>query len=245
MINEPNKMLNLRRLIAAVAVAASLALVILFGVAGTANAELLEHNDGTLPDSADGNNLTVDTDTGLEWLDLDVLANRTFLDVFVNVLIDPAYAEFSIATTAQVDSLFDAFDIIGYNGLHNDYYYTYQNSVFADWEAALGLVSGYPVLGAWASIPIMAGYAYHNGDMYVPYLEFHTSIATLRVGGTPDGDGWELSSHTARNDVGTWLVRASTIPEPSTLSLAIALLLGIAIRRRRRAEILSPVGYGH
>ena len=57
----------------------SLALVILFGVAGIANAAgLREYNDDSLPDSADGNNLTVDDNTGLEWLDLDVTFLKSF-----------------------------------------------------------------------------------------------------------------------------------------------------------------------
>jgi len=100
----------------------SLALVILFGVAGIANAAgLREYNDDSLDASADGNNLTVDDNTGLEWLDIDVHFNKTPADV-TTVLALPAYAAFSVASAPQVDALFDAFDIIGYSGIKTDGY---------------------------------------------------------------------------------------------------------------------------
>lgn len=48
---------------------------------GAARAGLFSLNDPLLPASADGNNLTLDTSTGLEWLDLDASAGRTYADL--------------------------------------------------------------------------------------------------------------------------------------------------------------------
>ncbi|MBW2280908.1 MAG: PEP-CTERM sorting domain-containing protein [Deltaproteobacteria bacterium] len=44
-------------------------------------AALVFLNDASLPSSADGNNITRDTSTGLEWLDVDVSVGRTFGDL--------------------------------------------------------------------------------------------------------------------------------------------------------------------
>ena len=44
-------------------------------------AVIVPYNDPTLPPSADGFNITWDTSTGREWLDVDVTAGRTFDDL--------------------------------------------------------------------------------------------------------------------------------------------------------------------
>jgi hypothetical protein len=45
---------------------------------------LVEKNDPSLPGSLDGNNITEDTVTGLQWLDVTVSADRSFDDVVGN-----------------------------------------------------------------------------------------------------------------------------------------------------------------
>jgi hypothetical protein len=232
----------------------SLALVILFGVAGIANAAgLREYNDASLDASADGNNLTVDDNTGLEWLDLDVTFNKTLSAVTSDNLARPEYAGFSIATTPQLDELFGAFDIAGYSGLSD--YYTVPSVSLSDWNSATDLVSKFPLPGTddelWYALHIMAGWAGdpdalvldNNGvqvpDTYVAYLEMRWSTQQLRVGGRKSGlaDGWDPGD-VARNDVGTWLVRPHVIPEPSTFSMlafcGIAMAGYSRLRRRRK-----------
>src|SRR5215475_321698 len=49
--------------------------------ANGARAVLVSLNDPLLPASADGNNLTLDTSTGLEWLDPDASAGRSYADL--------------------------------------------------------------------------------------------------------------------------------------------------------------------
>ena len=58
-----------------------LATVITLSVAVTANAQLLEINDPSLPASPDGWNLTEDTTTGLQWLDINITEGRTYGDM--------------------------------------------------------------------------------------------------------------------------------------------------------------------
>jgi hypothetical protein len=222
----------------------SLALVILFGVAGIANAAgLREYNDDSLDASADGNNLTVDDNTGLEWLDLDVHFNQTLWDVSSTVLARPEYAGFSIATTPQLDELFDAFDITGYNGLSD--YYTVPYVSMSDWNGATELVGSYPIPGSgvFNALPIMAGWALDPDAMhnnYIAYLELKWASQQLRVGGRKSGlgNGWDTGDNTAPTGVGTWLVRPHVIPEPSTFSMlafcGIAMAGYIRLRRRRK-----------
>src|SRR5215510_10687329 len=61
------------------AVAAALAAILLCPRA--ASALLVSLNDPLLPASADGNNLTLDPSTGLEWLDPDASDGRSFADL--------------------------------------------------------------------------------------------------------------------------------------------------------------------
>ena len=219
----------------------SLALVILFGVAGIANAAgLREYNDDSLDASADGNNLTVDDNTGLEWLDIDVHFNKTLWDVSSNVLARPEYAEFSVALTPQVDELFDAFDFNGYNGLSD--YYTVPNTSFSVWLAAIELVGYYRPMGNNNYLQIMSGWALDPDamwDNYIAYLELKTSTSQLRVGGRKSGlgNGWDTGDNTAPTGVGTWLVRPHVIPEPSTfcmLAFCGIAMAGYSLLRQRR-----------
>jgi hypothetical protein len=50
----------------------------------SARAAVVVKNDPSLPASLDGNNLTEDTVTGLQWLDVTVTADRTFDDIIGN-----------------------------------------------------------------------------------------------------------------------------------------------------------------
>lgn len=70
---------------AALGIAFVAALLLALGLPPSlAHAALLEKNDLSLPASADGNNLTEDTVTGLQWLDVTVSADRTFDDIVGN-----------------------------------------------------------------------------------------------------------------------------------------------------------------
>jgi hypothetical protein len=60
----------------------TLAAIVLSGFcAGVGRAALIDLNDLMLPGSADGANITRDTLTGIEWLDVDVSFGRTFGDL--------------------------------------------------------------------------------------------------------------------------------------------------------------------
>ncbi len=53
----------------------------MMGMAGTANAILIGANDPAFGAGDDGFNLTQDTDTGLEWLDVPLTDNQSFNDI--------------------------------------------------------------------------------------------------------------------------------------------------------------------
>ena len=215
----------------------SLALVILFGVAGIANAAgLREYNDDSLDASADGNNLTADDNTGLEWLDIDVHFNKTLYGEVTTVLARPAYAAFSVATTPQVAALFDAFDITGISGIRTDGYAVVPTPL-SKWTAATDLVGFAPMhigegINGWAFDPV-------GNANYVASLQYQASLTMLFVGGTAsfDGTGWDPVENSAHEGLGTWLVRPHVIPEPSTfcmLAFCGIAMAGYSRHRRRR-----------
>ena len=201
-------------------------------------------NDPALPASADGFNITRDTSTGLEWLDLDVSVGRTFDDltgVDGTNEFDPGgdfdgfrYATYEELTGAingpQLDSLYKSLDISPFD---------------------FSSIGGYPFARALITIVGCFGssgtYGYSNGILLAD--DGVTEAVASMEAFTNGGFDWGCSETFGPpllfepNDAfplqtGNWLVRGVTaIPLPAPLVLMLSALSILGCRARRRLRV--------
>jgi hypothetical protein len=214
--------------------------------AGGAGATLIALNDPTLAASADGNNLTRDTSTGLEWLDIDISLGRTWDDLVGNdgsneFAPGGDFEGFRFATLIeftgqtpgpQLDSLMKSaglgvptFSSIGtYAGVH----------------ALIGLV------GCFANCPTY-GYAWGAIEHHTTGLETEIFIENFASSGFSWGradQGVALTPFATNHpdqgfplQKGNWLVRP--IPEPGSALLLGLGLAGLALRSVRQRRTVA------
>ncbi len=232
----------------------SLALLILFGVAGSANAGVVDSNWGGVGASADGNNLTLDEATGFYWLDIDVHFGTTAAEVDA-LLQTPAYDGFALATRAQVHDYFDALGLLpymdnwpAYNGLPSAP--PAEAGAIAAVESAYTHTGKYGPYNTWGtgSVDFIAtGIAANDngsiptGTAWTPYIETFSiyDIDTHNFAGVFIAGDWLTTAQTAYDRRGAWLFSATRpVPEPSTFSMLAFCGFAMAgytrLRRRRK-----------
>jgi hypothetical protein len=233
-------------------VSIGLAALIMFCAApGDSRAGLISLNDPSLPASADGFNITLDTSTGLEWLDVAVSADYTFQTIQSQFGPGGLFHGFRYATDleltgntpqGQVDSLFKSAGI---------------GPAIVFSQANYALVRG--LMGFVGSSGNTAQFGYAYGSVVSaqnPSVELDGKIEALFSQGSDTGESGVTAfgafGPRAINttDVGlpvvrgNWLVRAESTPEPSSALLAglgfVILFSGRAIEslvnRKRRSR---------
>lgn len=208
----------------------------------TAFSAIILISDPLLPASADGFNITRDTSTGFEWLDLDVSAGRTFNDLTGNdgsneFIAGGDFAGFRYATRLeltgavngpQLDSLYKSLGISPFDF-----------SSIGGYSDARSLIT---IAGCFGSC---ASYGYSNGIL----LENDgiTEVSASMEAFTSQGFNWGRSSTSTGpilfppNDLfplqqGNWLVRSTVVPLPASILLFLSgalCMLGISTRRKR------------
>ncbi len=211
------------------------------GVPGPAHALLISTNDPLLPASADGNNLTRDTSTGLEWLDPDASAGRSYADLTGSDGSEDDFApggtfaglryatvlELSGATPqGQIDSLFKSGGVSAGTGSIANYPLVRNLLLFVGCSgscATYGYAYGTLVDGAANPLPL-----------HTAKLEAFPSQGAMFGESLVDPSG---GPRTANQNVpvvfGNWLVRATPTPEagpPLLLGLALAMLAVLRTR---------------
>lgn len=209
----------------------------------TAFSAIILINDPSLPASADGFNITRDTVTGLEWLDLDVSVGRTFndltgIDGSNEFIAGGDFGGFGYATQLQltgavngpqIDSLYKSLGISPFDF-----------SSIGGYADARSLIT---IAGCFASC---ASYGYSNGIILKNdgITEGVTSMETFTSGGW----NWGRSNTTTGpilnnppNDAfpleqGNWLIRPTVVPLPASILLFLSgalCMLGISTRHKR------------
>lgn len=202
---------------------------------GHADAALIAITDPSSPGGA--NNVTSDTATGLDWLDLTASSGISYDDILLQFGTGGTYEGWRHATQAEVNDL-----IVNSAGL------TLANQPIVDPQAIqfvafFGITQTSAVTGdvatrgrynddATGSIANLAGsafVAYRSGSTIFPdYTE--ASILDDQPG---------INSVIPTNGTGHWLVRTSSnnsaVPEPSSFALAAIGLMGLGwfVRRKR------------
>ena len=210
-----------------------------------ASLSLLAPLDAAHAQLIDAGSTTVDSQSGLEWLDLSASNGLSFTQVSAGFGASGAFDGYRYATSAEVA------DLLGEFGLPVAPYATYPTSLapqLAQFDSYLGLNFG--GLGPAYGFQAMVGDAIAGFSGYHPLFFAFPNSANTALGSGPfvaAGDrlidaNAEVTvgygENFAERNLGHFLVRSvSPVPEPSTwLLLAGGLaLIGVQVRARRRA----------
>ena len=180
----------------------------MMGMAGTANAILIGANDPAFGAGDDGFNLTQDTDTGLEWLDVPLTDNQSFNSV---IGVFGAFG-FQYATITQICGLFTNFgDVL-------------PNCLGANVADPIAMLSANTLIGLLGqtfggAASVTCGFFDGGGLVGVATINVisgclsATPFTAQTLGGAVGFDD------TLGSGIGSWLVRPISVPEPSTLAL--------------------------
>jgi len=209
-------------------------------------------------------NITRDTETGLDWLDVTETRGLSFNDVVAQLSPDGAYEGWRYATYSELDELILNFGYVpiitncqfgnavcdGGMGVGDfpviedmintlgDTYDAYYKTLGIDDINAVSINGTGKTVGFLGSTfendKIHLGFIYDmelSGDV-APYPEddprssnYPDQIESIRM-------HWDLDD--SRPDIGSFLVRSSEVPEPSTLAIFALGLIGLASRRVQR-----------
>lgn len=211
--------------------AVALAITFLMHLTPSASASISQYNDPGLA-TTDGNNITVDSDTGLEWLDWTATTNNSYEEIFSRLEPGGNLEGFQYATLGEVSALFTNMGLFG-NLSSLDIHFPNTTSLND------GGVSATSALG------YLGNTAYYNG-----FEESYAVIGeSINAGhhryATVSNYGGESKSEVVNNQadvnsnlqVGHALVRASStgsVPEPSSVLCWGGLVLAFANLRKRR-----------
>ncbi|MEW8276540.1 MAG: PEP-CTERM sorting domain-containing protein [Candidatus Thiodiazotropha sp.] len=208
-------------------------LTLLFLPVSPVNAKLIEADWDRY--AYDNNLLTYDTDTGLYWLDLSVTTGLSYN--FVEDLIsDGTLGEFTHASISQLREFHTNAGLdFGRIAMGRE-----EAILAANFASMLGVT---PALSGYGSYGLKVN-GMLSDEGFFPYRDDDHLIATLSVVMSPiiPENHWEynydfahiiIGPEHSNNYVGHYLVSAS-VPEPSTLLLLGAGIIGIGATRIRR-----------
>ena len=197
---------------------ATLAILASSFICNGASGDFIMLNDGALPSSADGMNITRDTTTNLEWLDLTITLGSSFIDTSTQIASGGSLEGFRYATTSEVLTLWSNFGFSpGSGGGFNP-----------------GITDAVSFLGNTSTGVYSATGFFDDSDSGTDV----SHVGWARAFNHPTWGSWQadcfIDNHTRsipKSESGSYLVRS--VPEPSSFSL-FAMLLPFAANRRRR-----------
>ncbi len=194
-----------------------------------ADAGLIEVTDPASPGGV--NNVTQDTATGLDWLDLTASGGISYDDITLQFAPSGTYDGWRHATGAEVSGLFT-----GSAGLTLGNQAGVVDPNATQFVALVGITQSGGATG-----DVIARGRYNDdasgtqsnlaGSAFVAYRPLSTFFPSFTEASILDDQ--PVINSVVPSGAGHWLVRA-TVPEPSALALAALALVGCAVRRRRR-----------
>jgi hypothetical protein len=172
------------------------------------------------------NSLTIDTTTGLGWLDVSLSAGLSYQQVLADTQPGGSFSGFRFATAQEVLNLYTS------AGIPETGFYPLSTSSITSLLSLIGItgtINGQPGVVALSATSLSPGAncapaIYATGASGVE--EYWVNDGGYKSGGTIYG------ATTSYPDLGSWLV--TDVPEPSAHVLAIAGLIGFTCMRRRQ-----------
>lgn len=188
---------------------------------GAASASLLSIDSATWGQGA----ITRDTESGLDWLDLTMTVNRSYVDISSNLATE--FIDFRYATREEVFTLFRHAGIPDINVPE-----TVEN--YAPVTALMNLVGvtytysggGLPLVEASGQAQAIPPQWQNQPNIPRAHLVTGTHPYLVPMGEANTIDG-TLSASQAYVGVGSWLIQTTPVPPPSALLLFGSGLLGI------------------
>jgi hypothetical protein len=171
--------------------------------------------------------VTLDDQSGIEWLDVSYTRNRSYQDVASELSWGGEFAGWNFATTAQVADLFLRF------GLYPTMCKTCPE-FFSGVDALLGMVGdtiGVTLPGYFG----VEGYTDQFGtNPDGSEVRYSIAVYGFDTSGTVAHGRCCLDTRLQSDITGSFLIRPTSVPEPPTATLLVlALMLQVGIRRRR------------
>jgi len=164
--------------------------------------------------------ITYDASTGLEWLDLSVTRGNSILQTEG----ESFFGDFRWATTTELDALFDiVFDGSGYRSSTNA-------TLIGNAEYFVALFSAYT--GQNFSQGVSRGAVSGVNSYGLGYVSYNFNSTNMGVQDTLSNCCW--SETDSGPNIGSWLVRSTDVPEPSTLAIFALGMIGLASRRFKK-----------
>jgi hypothetical protein len=175
--------------------------------------------------TAGDNFVTVDTNSKLEWLDLTQTSNHSYNDVVANLGTGGLFEGWTLATESDVNTLLTHAGVPLPYSLGND------ATIAAETASLLQLI------GAQQNPTPQSSTSRGLISDLIPSSGSHQYLLT----GANTANSFYQTGFGTRSDtnidpaIGTYLVRAASIPEPATLALMGLGLAGIGYKQRKSA----------
>ena len=183
--------------------------------------------------------ITLDTDTGLQWLDLPLSTAYTYGETLDELQSGGIFDGYRLATQDEVLTLWENSGID--TGLLGSFVPENYNSI-VDLMSFVGITSHSGNLGAGISFDYTYG-NFDNGIVYGEPVEEGTWITLAGISAVPFQESdYDLTGRASFGTVpfgndnashGSWLVVSTSVPEPSIIILFATGLIGLGFTRRR------------